>query len=79
MRNEAEVRFEVGMRVNVGITRTTARIEARLHGWDLALIRNRVLVSSTALAWECSQGRLQIGFRIGFRAGLDLSLGFELE
>lgn len=55
MRNEAQVTFEVGKRVNIRIKdRITARTEARLHGWDSCLIRNRVLVSSTALPGDAT-------------------------
>ena len=57
MRNEAQVTFEVGKRVNIRIKdRITARTEARLHGWDSCLIRNRVLVSSTALGMQSKAG-----------------------
>lgn len=70
MRNEAQVTFEVGKRVNIRIKdRITARTEARLHGWDSCLIRNRVLVSSTALPGDAIEGRLEIDL------GLDLELG----
>ena len=53
MRNEAEVRFEVGMRVNIGIKdRTTARIEARLHGWDSCFDKGFSVIYS--FARECN-------------------------
>lgn len=56
MRNEAEVRFEVGMRVNVGIKdRTTARIEARLHGWDSCFDKEQGFSVIYSVAWECSR------------------------
>lgn len=41
------------------------------------LIRNRVLVSSTALPGNAVEGRLQIDLGLEFRAGLDLSLGLS--
>lgn len=49
--NEVEVRFEVGMRVNIK-DRTTARTEARLYGWDSCFDKEQGFSFIYSFAWE---------------------------
>ena len=56
MRNKAQVRFEVGKRVNIRIKdRTTARTEARLHGWDSCFDKEQGFSVNYSFAWECNR------------------------
>lgn len=53
MMNEVEVRFEVGMRVNIEIKdRTTARTEARLYDWDSCFDKEQGFSFIYSFAWE---------------------------